>query len=330
MFRRPIWPCGIVVLNPFRRSDHVFFSATTILFRQHPAQPAAARCSGFLCSRSPPARARPRPVAASNVAYYTCTMHPFVRSQDPTGHCPVCGMSLVPVYKSDAPDNERRARPHRAVSVDNGMVNIAPERMQEIGVTTEVVTKRALTHLLRAPARAEIDESSLRDINVKAGAGYITKLYANYEGMSFQQGPAVDDRALRGLAANPDRLHQGLPRVEALAALVSPNNSFALDNKLELMRARIRVWDLSQDQIAGAGKIRSEHERNRPAHRPRPLRQLRRPRAVRRLRPRKESNRGHALRGRANRSSSWPITAASGSSRSSRKTRRCTSTSARR
>jgi hypothetical protein len=29
------------------------------------------------------------------------------------------------------------------------------------------------------PARVEIDESALRDINVKAGAGYITKLYAS-------------------------------------------------------------------------------------------------------------------------------------------------------
>jgi hypothetical protein len=29
------------------------------------------------------------------------------------------------------------------------------------------------------PARVEIDESALRDINVKAGAGYSTKLYAS-------------------------------------------------------------------------------------------------------------------------------------------------------
>ena len=35
----------------------------------------------------------------SNVDYYTCTMHPSVRSQDPKGKCPICSMDLVPVMK---------------------------------------------------------------------------------------------------------------------------------------------------------------------------------------------------------------------------------------
>src|ERR1700685_1449755 len=48
------------------------------------------------CSRS----AQETKAADSNVAYYTCTMHPFVRSQDPNGKCPICGMNLVPVFKS--------------------------------------------------------------------------------------------------------------------------------------------------------------------------------------------------------------------------------------
>src|ERR1700726_2380597 len=31
--------------------------------------------------------------------YYTCTMHPWVRSKKP-GKCPVCAMDLVPVFKN--------------------------------------------------------------------------------------------------------------------------------------------------------------------------------------------------------------------------------------
>src|SRR5437016_7937951 len=38
----------------------------------------------------------------SDVAYYTCTMHPSVRSQDPKAKCPICGMDLVPVKKKAA------------------------------------------------------------------------------------------------------------------------------------------------------------------------------------------------------------------------------------
>jgi len=91
---------------------------------------------------------------AGNVAYYTCTMHPFVRSQEPKGKCPVCGMDLVPVLAST--DNSNAASAIAASSVaPSGIVHIAPERMQEIGVTTEVVTKRELTRSLRAPAQVD-------------------------------------------------------------------------------------------------------------------------------------------------------------------------------
>jgi membrane fusion protein, copper/silver efflux system len=42
-------------------------------------------------------------VKPPDVDYYTCTMHPSVRSQDPDGKCPICGMDLVPVLKKGAP-----------------------------------------------------------------------------------------------------------------------------------------------------------------------------------------------------------------------------------
>jgi len=46
----------------------------------------------------------PNAVSSDNrqVLYYTCSMHPNVRSDKP-GDCPICGMKLVPVYaKADA------------------------------------------------------------------------------------------------------------------------------------------------------------------------------------------------------------------------------------
>ena len=198
----------------------------------------------------------------SNVVYYTCTMHPFVRSQDPKGKCPVCGMDLVPVFKdgakapADGSGSATNATPAAAATAidSNGIVSVSPERMQEIGVTTEVVAARNMPRSLIAPARAEIDESSLRDINVKAGAGYITKLYANYEGMSFEKGQPLMTVLCEGwLQTQIDYIKAY--RSWKRSPLVSPNNSFALDNQLDLMRARIRVWDLSPGQIEDLEKF---------------------------------------------------------------------------
>jgi Cu(I)/Ag(I) efflux system membrane fusion protein len=48
----------------------------------------------FAISCKPAASAKP-----PDVDYYTCTMHPSVRKENPTDKCPICGMSLVPVKK---------------------------------------------------------------------------------------------------------------------------------------------------------------------------------------------------------------------------------------
>src|SRR5260221_13417915 len=44
-----------------------------------------------------------------NVDYYTCTMHPSVKSQYPKAKCPICSMDLVPVMKKNVGASERRS-----------------------------------------------------------------------------------------------------------------------------------------------------------------------------------------------------------------------------
>ena len=55
---------------------------------------------GACCSTSSNASA---PASVQTVAYYTCPMHPSVKSDKP-GSCPVCGMELQPVY-TNAPSS---------------------------------------------------------------------------------------------------------------------------------------------------------------------------------------------------------------------------------
>lgn len=206
------------------------------------------------CSRVVP----PAGTSDGKIAYYTCTMHPSVHALDP-GQCPICGMTLVPVMKSQTDGGmTTNTAPVAAVAAEttdsNGTVKIAPERLQEIGATTEVVGRRTLTRMLRAPARAQIDESTVRDINIKAGAGYVEKLYANYEGKTVRKGEPLMRVLCEGWVTTQIdyiKAYRAWKRTPTLA----PNNSIALDNKLELMRARIRVWDLAPGQLADLEKF---------------------------------------------------------------------------
>src|SRR5260221_10610165 len=98
-----------------------------------------------------------------NVDYYTCTMHPSVRSQDPKAKCPICSMDLVPVMKKGtgaaAPMGEHSGHAgHGAqmpgMPMEPSSTN-APEqpteftvpvqRQQQIGVTYGEITKRPFT-----------------------------------------------------------------------------------------------------------------------------------------------------------------------------------------
>src|SRR6266852_4378551 len=50
----------------------------------------------------------------ADVDYYTCTMHPSVKAQDPNAKCPICSMDLVPVKKKGAlADQEHGQVPRR-------------------------------------------------------------------------------------------------------------------------------------------------------------------------------------------------------------------------
>src|SRR5947208_1501840 len=84
-------------------------------------------------------------VAAANpdIEYYQCSMHPWVVSDKP-GKCPICKMDLTPVY-----------RHHE--KAEAGVVHIDPSMVQNIGVKTEVVSKKNLTYTIRATGRVDYD-----------------------------------------------------------------------------------------------------------------------------------------------------------------------------
>ena len=102
------------------------------------------------CSKPKPTGA----AVASDIDYYTCTMHPSVRSQDPDGKCPICGMDLVPVKKADA---QAKTTEGSAMAIDAAAgpdqpreFTIPLDRQQMIGVIYSTVETKPLKRTLRA------------------------------------------------------------------------------------------------------------------------------------------------------------------------------------
>ena len=103
------------------------------------------------CSKPSPA------VSVKNdIDYYTCTMHPWVRSKKP-GKCPVCAMDLVPVFKNK-PQSEQASQTSNADAIpgtsskpsaqpESHDFDVPVERQQQFGVT--------YAQAKRQPARAQ-------------------------------------------------------------------------------------------------------------------------------------------------------------------------------
>src|SRR2546423_7108017 len=90
----------------------------------------------------------------ADVDYYTCTMHPSVKSQDPKAKCPICSMELVPVLKRQGVEASHADHAANAPRSDetNALTEftVPTERQQQIGVTYAAIEKRPLATTIRA------------------------------------------------------------------------------------------------------------------------------------------------------------------------------------
>lgn len=109
--------------------------------------------------------------SGSDVAYYTCSMHPSVHAHEP-GTCPVCSMDLTPVTKADE---------------QTGVVQVDEARLKTIGVRTDKAVKATMTLDIRAVGKLAYDETRLTDVVLKVG-GYVSGLRITATGQPVKQG----------------------------------------------------------------------------------------------------------------------------------------------
>ncbi len=171
------------------------------------------------------------PVSATpeGVAWYTCPMHPSVRSPE-QGSCPICGMTLQPVTHSQQ---------------QLGGIRLDAQRRQLIGVKTAPVQRRRLWREIRALGIVAVDESRLTDVSLKFD-GWIGELRANATGQAVGAGEVLFT------VYGPDLLTAQQEYLEAVRR--QPSGALAA-----AARSRLRLFDVPDaviDEIARRGRAR--------------------------------------------------------------------------
>ena len=164
-----------------------------------------------------------------DVAYYTCSMHPSVKSDEP-GTCPICSMDLVPVTREE---------------IDTGVIFVNAQRRQTIGVRTAPVKRQPVSVHIRAVGKIVYDETRLAEVTVKY-RGWIGKLYADATGERVSKGEPLFTLYSPELYAAQEELLTALASQSAARATSVPDRA---DYLVDAARKKLRLWDIQDEQI---------------------------------------------------------------------------------
>jgi membrane fusion protein, copper/silver efflux system len=209
-------------------------------------------------------------VANNNIDYYTCSMHPSVRSKTP-GKCPICSMDLVPVFKKvanekGANDNGNGVETNIAGAATNngssasgfsnrqenmpGEFSVPVERQQQIGVTYASAERRPIQLSIRSVAVLEPDRAKTFEYVARVD-GYIQELKVASPGEQVNAGEPLLSIYSPDLRSTEQELVNLLDERERGG---SPRAS--IDPVIESSKQRLRHWNVSEEEINALDRSR--------------------------------------------------------------------------
>ncbi|MBI5381837.1 MAG: efflux RND transporter periplasmic adaptor subunit [Opitutae bacterium] len=180
--------------------------------------------------------AAPAAKTPAQSSVYTCSMCPQVRSDKP-GLCPECNMKLTPAPAA-GPDVPGRTA-----------IMLSSEKQQLIGLTTETVTKRVLTQMVRATATLEHDETRYARIAPRFG-GWIRELRVNATGQEVAAGAILFTVYSPELLAAQNEYLLAHRQLASFAGPADDPQRDATKQLAETARRRLALWQVADEEIA--------------------------------------------------------------------------------
>ncbi len=171
---------------------------------------------------------------------WTCSMHPRIRMSEP-GQCPICGMDLIPVAIGEMEDLSERE------------LKLSPTAVKLAEIQTIPVERKYVPVEIRMVGKIIYDETRLAHITARV-PGRIDRLYVDYTGISVKKGDHMVYLYSPELLTAQEELLQALRAVGNLRqSNMKIMKEIALQT-LEAARDKLRLWGLTDRQIANIGK----------------------------------------------------------------------------
>ncbi|MEW6683236.1 MAG: efflux RND transporter periplasmic adaptor subunit [Nitrospirota bacterium] len=138
-------------------------------------------------------------------------------------------------------------------SMAQAPVTLTPARRQSIGVKTGVVETRPFEKTVRAVGTVAYDERHVKQVNLRV-AGWVTKLAANFTGQFVRAGEPLLTIYSPELAATQDEYRLALRTRARLGQSVMEPIRTGADEQVVAARSRLRLLNLSDEQIASLGE----------------------------------------------------------------------------
>ncbi|MDT8444940.1 MAG: efflux RND transporter periplasmic adaptor subunit, partial [Desulfuromonadales bacterium] len=217
--------------------------------------------------------------AEQPVQQYTCGMHPMIITDEP-GQCPICGMDLTPLKStggtaSAKPAGERKIKywaapmdptyirdepgkspmgmdlvPVYEDEVSGGsVITIDPVVQQNMGVRMSPVVRKDLSRTVSTVGLVAYEEPEQFSINSKID-GWVERLYANETGQFVKKGSPLLEIYSPALVSAQEEFLLARNNKSSLAQSRFPSIAEGASRLLEASRRRLKLWDISDRQIA--------------------------------------------------------------------------------